>query len=77
MRPRVGVVLAALVAVLVALAAPAAGITERLEGLAQDKRFVIRGAQPTDDVAVVAIDAEDITALDRWPIDRRWHGRAI
>ena len=77
MRRRLGVVVAALVAVLVALAAPAVGITERLEGLAQDKRFVIRGAQPADDIAVVAIDAEDITALNRWPIDRRWHGRAI
>ena len=77
MRRRLGVAAAALAAVLVALAVPASGVTDRLEGLAQDKRFAIRGAEPANDVAVVAIDAEDITALDRWPIDRRWHARAI
>jgi adenylate cyclase len=77
MRRRLGVAAAALAAVLIALAVPASGVTDRLEGLAQDKRFAIRGAQPATDVAVVAIDAEDITALNRWPIDRRWHARAI
>ena len=77
MRRRLGVAAAALAAVLVALAMPASGVTDRLEGLAQDKRFAIRGAEPAPDVAVVAIDAEDITALNRWPIDRRWHARAI
>jgi adenylate cyclase len=77
MRRRLGVAAAALAAILIALAVPAGGVTDRLEGLAQDKRFTIRGAEPTDDVVVVAIDAEDITALERWPIDRRWHARAV
>ena len=77
MRRGLGVAAAALAAVLIALAVPASGVTDRLEGLAQDKRFALRGAEPAPDVAVVAIDAEDITALNRWPIDRRWHARAI
>jgi adenylate cyclase len=77
MRRRLGVAAAAVVAALAALLAPMTGATDRLEGLAQDKRFVVRGAEPAGDVAVVAIDAEDITALNRWPIDRRWHAKAI
>ncbi|HEX2087612.1 MAG TPA: adenylate/guanylate cyclase domain-containing protein [Solirubrobacteraceae bacterium] len=77
MHRRLGVAAAALAALAVALVAPATGVVDRLEGQAQDARFALRGAQPAPDVAVVAIDAEDITELGRWPIDRRWHARAI
>ncbi|HEV2812601.1 MAG TPA: adenylate/guanylate cyclase domain-containing protein [Solirubrobacteraceae bacterium] len=77
MRRRLGVVAAGLIAALLALAVGATGVADRVEGQAHDARFQLRGPTPAHDVAVVAIDAEDIAALNRWPINRRWHARAI
>jgi CHASE2 domain-containing sensor protein len=58
-------------------ACPRPACSNRVEGQAQDAQFQLRGAQPAPDVAVIAIDAEDITALGQWPIRRIWHARAI
>ncbi len=77
MRRRLGVAAAALAAVLIALAASATGVLDRLEGQTQDARFAVRGERPATDVAVVAIDAQSINALNRWPIRRVWHARAV
>jgi adenylate cyclase len=77
MRRRLGVVAAALAAVLIALAASATGVLDRIEGQTQDARFAVRGERPATDVAVVAIDAQSINALNRWPIRRVWHARAV
>ena len=77
MRRRLGVAAAALAAAAVALVSPATGIVDRLEGHSQDVRFSIRGPQEAPDVAVVAIDAESITELGRWPIRRTRHAQAI
>ena len=77
MLGRLGVVAAGLVAALIALLAAATGVLDRVEGQTQDARFAIRGAQPAQDVAVVAIDAASITELGRWPMDRTRHAEAI
>ena len=77
MRRRLAVAAAALAAAVIGLTAPATGIVDRLEGQAKDTRFTIRGPEPADDVAVVAIDAESITELGRWPIRRTRHAQAI
>jgi adenylate cyclase len=77
MHRRLGVAAAALAAAAVALGSTPTGVVDRLEGQTQDLRFQLRGAEPVDDVAVVDIDAESITRLERWPIDRRKHAQAI
>ncbi|HEV3002080.1 MAG TPA: adenylate/guanylate cyclase domain-containing protein [Solirubrobacteraceae bacterium] len=77
MRRRLGVAAAALAAALIALAASATGVLDRLEGQTQDARFAVRGEERATDVAVVAIDGQSITELNRWPIRRVWHARAI
>ncbi|HEX8084420.1 MAG TPA: adenylate/guanylate cyclase domain-containing protein [Solirubrobacteraceae bacterium] len=77
MRRRLGVAAAALAAAVIALGSPVTGLVDRLEGQTQDARFQLRGERAVDDVAVVDIDAASITALKRWPIDRREHARAI
>jgi len=76
-RRRLGVAAAGLIAAVLALGADATGVLDRLEGQTHDARFALRGAEPAADVAVVAIDAESITELGRWPIRRTWHARAI
>ena len=77
MLGRLGVVAAGLAAALIALGAHATGVLDRVEGQTQDTRFALRGTQPAPDVAVVAIDAESITELGRWPMDRTRHAEAI
>ena len=77
MRRRLGVVAAALAAALLAIGAHELGTLDRLEGQTQDARFELRGAEPATDVAVIAIDAESITELGRWPISRTKHAKAI
>lgn len=77
MRRRLGVAAAALAAALIALGASATGVLDRLEAQTQDARFAVRGAEPASDVAVVALDAQSIAELERWPIRRVWHARAI
>jgi len=69
--------LAGLVAAAFALLLPASGLLDGVEGQAQDARFALRGAVPADDVVVVDIEAESISRMGRWPIDRRWHARAV
>jgi CHASE2 domain-containing sensor protein len=69
----------------VALLALAAGATVQatgaLGGLERETlktRFDVRGAQPTDDVLVVAIDAKSFDVLRKqWPFPRSLHARAI
>ncbi len=77
MRRRALLALAGLAAALVVLAAAAAGAFDRVESQSVDTRFGLRGTVPARDVAVIAIDGESITALGRWPINRRHHARAI
>ena len=77
MHHRLGVAAAVVAAVAIALVSPAPGVVDRLEGQSQDVRFSIRGPQEAADVAVVAIDAESITELGRWPIRRTRHAQAI
>jgi adenylate cyclase len=76
-RRRLGVAAAALAAALLALGAAATGALDRIEGQTQDARFALRGERPAPGVAVVAIDAESITELGRWPIRRTRHAQAI
>ena len=77
MRRRLGALLAGIAAAAIALGAQASGILERVESQTYDTRFVLRGETPVDDLVVVDIDAESITELEQWPIDRRKHGTAI
>ena len=76
---RLGPMLAvALAAAAIALAAQAAGVVDRLEGQTIDARFELRGKQPVDDVAVVAIDDTTFSDLGvRWPFPRSLHARVI
>ncbi len=70
--------LAGFVAVAAALAADAAGLLSGPEQNTIGLRFELRGEQPVDDVAVVAID--DVTFSDlrrQWPFPRSLHARAI
>jgi adenylate cyclase len=68
----------ALAAAAIALAAQAAGVVDRLEGDTVDARFELRGKQPVDDMAVVAIDDTTFSDLGvRWPFPRSLHARVI
>jgi HD-GYP domain-containing protein (c-di-GMP phosphodiesterase class II) len=61
-----------------AVAAQASGALHSIENASIDKRFEVRGEQPVDDVAVVAVD--DVTFSDlgvRWPFPRGLHARAV
>ncbi len=77
MRRRLAALAAALAAAALALGGHATGFLDRIEGQTADARFQLRGPHEVDDVAVVDIDARAITRLERWPIDRGWHGKAI
>ena len=68
----------AVLAVAVALIAQAAGALGGLERASEEARFDLRGAQPPDDVAVVAIDADTFGDLrEQWPFPRSLHGRVL
>ncbi len=52
---------------------------DSLELKSVDLRFAIRGAQDTDqdNIAIVAVDEESITALKKWPFPRNYFAKAI
>ena len=65
-------------AMAVAAIAQAAGALGGLERASEEARFDLRGAQPPDDVAVVAIDAKTFGDLrEQWPFPRSLHGRVL
>jgi len=69
---------AGVLAAAVALVATFTGALAPIENTALDRSFQKRGAQPPDDVAVVAID--DVTFSDlglQWPFPRSLMGRAV
>lgn len=63
------------------VAGTAVQLTGVLDGLERETlraRFELRAAEPPDDVAIVAIDAESFDALqEQWPFPRSLHGRVI
>src|SRR4051794_11740290 len=65
------------VALLITAALALSGALDGLEHAAVDARFDARGASPAPEVAVVAIDDASIRELGTWPLDRRWHARAM
>jgi CHASE2 domain-containing sensor protein len=76
--PGITALVAGLVAVGVALAADVVNLMATPEQDAVALRFELRGTQPVDDVAVVAIDDVTFAELGRqWPFPRRLHARAI
>src|SRR4051794_17727865 len=62
---------------MLSIAALLTGALGRIESLTVDTRFALRGGEPADDVAVVALDDADIAHYGRWPLDRTLHARAI
>jgi HD-GYP domain-containing protein (c-di-GMP phosphodiesterase class II) len=69
---------AGLLAAAVATAAHLSGVVQALEMASVDARFEKRGAQPPDDIVVVAVD--DVTFSDlgvQWPLPRSVFGRAV
>src|SRR4051794_41304569 len=62
----------------VALALLSTGALERLESWSLGERFAVRGAEPARDVAVIAIDDDDMARLhERWPLPRSRHAAAL
>jgi response regulator RpfG family c-di-GMP phosphodiesterase len=74
---RVAVLASGLVAVAVAVAVQVSGVMEAEEQQTLAQRFTLRGEQPVDDVALVAVDDESIAELGRWPFRRSLHARAV
>lgn len=72
---------ARLAAALVALVVLVAAVTpalERAEQTTLDARFEVRGTQPVDGLAVVAIDEQSFSDLNlRWPFPRTEHAKLI
>ncbi|MBO9532938.1 MAG: CHASE2 domain-containing protein [Solirubrobacteraceae bacterium] len=71
-----------LVAGLIGLAGVAAagelGALRGMEERSYDARFEVRGAQPADGVAIIAIDERTFSSIDAtWPLQRRLHARVI
>ncbi|MGI8779936.1 MAG: CHASE2 domain-containing protein, partial [Solirubrobacteraceae bacterium] len=61
-----------------AMAADVTGLLARPEQDSVALRFQLRGEEPVDDVAVVAIDDITFSDLERgWPFPRSLHGRAV
>ena len=68
----------ALLAFAVGAAVQTTGALDGLERETLKERFEVRGAEPPDDVVVVAIDAKSFDVLrQQWPFPRSVHGRAI
>ncbi len=70
-------ILAAVVAGALVAAVGILGLTAGLERTSYDARMQLRGEQPTDEVAVIAIDDRSINILNRWPLRRNKHAQAI
>jgi CHASE2 domain-containing sensor protein len=69
---------AGLVAGAVAAVAHTGGALDALENASIDQRFEVRGAQPPNDIAFVAIDDVTFSRLKlQWPFRRSLHGDAI
>src|SRR5215208_6698991 len=69
---------AGLLAGAVAAVAHTGGALDALENASIDQRFETRGAQPPNDVVVIAVDDVSFSQLHhRWPFPRSWHGKAI
>jgi HD-GYP domain-containing protein (c-di-GMP phosphodiesterase class II) len=61
-----------------AAGAHASGALDTVENASLDRRFDLRGAQPVDDVAVVAVDDVTFSDLGKpWPFPRHLHARAV
>ena len=72
------VLAASLAAIVLALTAQAVGVLDRVEDETVALRYQARGAAPSSDVAVVAIDAATFSDLRlQWPFPRSVHARAI
>jgi CHASE2 domain-containing sensor protein len=68
----------ALVAFAVGAAVLSTGVLGGLERETLKARFDLRGAEPPDDVVVVAVDAKSFGVLqEQWPFPRSLHARAI
>jgi CHASE2 domain-containing sensor protein len=72
------VLTAGLLATVLAGAAQVAGVLRALESSTIDQRFERRGAQPPDDVLVVAVDDVTFSELGTaWPLPRSLYARAV
>jgi CHASE2 domain-containing sensor protein len=68
----------ALLAFAVGATVQASGALDGLERETLKARFDVRGAEPTDDVVVVAIDAKSFDVLrQQWPFPRSLHAKAV
>jgi CHASE2 domain-containing sensor protein len=68
----------ALVAFLAGAAVETTGALDGLERETLKARFDLRGAEPPDDIVVVAIDAKTFAELqEQWPFRRSLHARAV
>ena len=68
----------ALLAFAVGVAVQATGALDGLERETLKARYDVRGAEPTDDVVVVAVDAKSFDVLrEQWPFPRSLHARAV
>jgi len=75
--PRVAVLSAGLVAIAVAAAADVTHVMDAQEQETIAVRFQLRGEQPVNDVAVLAVDDESLASLGAWPFRRSLHARAV
>lgn len=77
LRRRAGLIAGAL-AVLLVVVLGATGVLRGLENDSVDARFDLRGAQPTDGLAIVAIDERTLSTGDiTWPMRRRLHAEML
>ena len=77
-RDGLGILVATLVAVALALVAKDVHLLDGVEDETVGMRFQARGAQTVTDVAVVAIDDVSFSDLEvQWPFPRSLHGKAI
>jgi len=78
-RHKAAVLLTGAAAVLVTLALHFGGALGGLEDAAVDARFSLRGAQPTGEIALVAIDEDTFAELEgaTWPLKRTYHAKVV
>ena len=68
----------ALLAFAIGIAIQGTGALDGLERETLKARYDVRGAEPTDDVVVVAVDAKSFDVLrESWPFPRSLHARAV
>jgi response regulator RpfG family c-di-GMP phosphodiesterase len=79
LTPRLRLLLTAgLLAAGLAGGAHATGVLDTVESSSVDARFAARGAQTTDELAVIAVDDVTFSQLGvHWPFPRRLHARAV